>query len=529
MVASGTPLLAARTPKACYRTPQAPYRTPKIVFDSPETTSGEPFIAPGAPYSANRAPIAMLGASIVPKFVTTAQVPHHFVTSSLRYFVTSSLRYFVTSSLLPPNHSTVAAASTPTLPALTWRDIRALVRLMLACIAAAPVLTLLLRVLFSNYDALPDLAMFAGLVMIVIYAIAGMRKSKLLRRPPTPWRLAAVQFLIPSILIAIAATAVVPNPLAAFLFVMRMSLPSVYIAIGISLIRTGLPHRVGSQPVCKFCNYEYTFGYPPETDLSAPPRCPECGKGWLADLAIGTKQTSPIKLAIGIALCLLFIASITSVLWSHRTYRFLPTAALVPLATQTPFKTTEAWTQLAPRLAQFTPQQHQDLFTRLLDLRLENPYAINTPQFAYLTQQAVNMPPDLRDRLYRESISVTARTLPSPRPDRTTIALTVRDRSGGRGEPRVRLTSVTTGDTALPITLEQAWPSLHDIHHYFDPSPRDEEPLIFSIPVSQHPLRVHLRLAIILVPLAAHTPADADPRDAAWLGDIAVDVTRPER
>lgn len=168
------------------------------------------------------------------------------------------------------------------------------------------------------------------------------------------------------------------------------------IAGGIPLAISGRPRRVGTQRVCKFCDYEYTYGYPPETDLSAPPRCPECGKGWLADLALGVKQTRPLRIACGAACILLGLSAFLSPLLGARLLPRLPTGVVEAMTFDRGRVRSDAWDELSQRMANFTAADHERIFTKLLDRRRESLFLISRSQHSYFCNNWGRCPPICR-------------------------------------------------------------------------------------------------------------------------------------
>ncbi len=299
-----------------------------------------------------------------------------------------------------------------------------------------------------------------------------------------------------------------------------MSLAPILIAGGIPLALSGRPRRVGTQRVCKFCDYEYSYGYPPETDPSAPYRCPECGKGWLADLAVGVKRSSPVRVACGAACILLGFALFSSPAWSTRWLPQLPTAVVEAMVFGHGSDRREAWMELSQRMTSFSAADHERVFVKLLDMRRESLYYLSREQHAYMLQQFSAMPESLQERFYRETFVVDIDRIASPRVDRTFIRITPKD-GDYVAETLLRVRGISIGETALPVQLEQAWPGLRDVTHYFEVSVTRDD-VIVSVPRTEQDLQIHLRVAVMIPPWQRNALSGDDPAGAAYLRDIDV-------
>lgn len=297
-----------------------------------------------------------------------------------------------------------------------------------------------------------------------------------------------------------------------------MALAPILIGGGIPLALSGRPRRVGTQRVCKFCDYEYTYGYPPETDPSAPHRCPECGKGWLGDLAVGVKRSSPVRVASGAACVLLGFALFSSPAWSTRWLPQLPTVVVEAMVFGQGSDRREAWMELSQRMTSFTAADHERVFVKLLDLRRESLYLISREQHAYMLQQLGVMPVDLQERFYRETFRVDMDRVASSRVDRTFIRITPKD-GDYMADTLMRVRGISAGEQALPVQLEQAWPGLRDVTHYFEVQVTRDE-IVVSVPRTDADLQIHLRVAVMTAPWRGNALGSDDPAGAAFLRDI---------
>ncbi|HLP85589.1 MAG TPA: hypothetical protein VK157_14665, partial [Phycisphaerales bacterium] len=389
---------------------------------------------------------------------------------------------------------------------------------VIAVIAAALAGTLRIVRVDSQTELLASLALWlVSLLVFVVVASRRLRHKKdQLERAPV---VTQAIVLLGTVLVLVAILFAMPRGIRIILTVLPVLVPVLITPLAWSILASGFPRRTGTQRVCKFCDYEYTFGYPPETDPTAPPRCPECGKGWLADLAVGVKRSNPRRIAIGGVLVLTAIVIFTVPFWNSRTIRYLPSTSLRMLALSSDTAASAAWDALQPALANYTPEQHQELFEDLLAKRLERPYTITPSQHAYLMQQVTAMPAALQERFYRELIEIKVTRVQSDRLDRTHIAISARHLGAGNATAIARVASVTVAGVEQPIDLVSAWNSMNDAAHFFSPISTFDQPLIISIPVTRQPITVRFRIAI--PDRAFYVPRDTsvDPTTSLWIGD----------
>jgi hypothetical protein len=180
----------------------------------------------------------------------------------------------------------------------------------------------------------------------------------------------------------------------------------------------------------------------------------------------------------------------------------------------------EAWMEFSQRMTSFTAADHERVFVKLLDMRRESLYSLSREQHAYMLQQLSAMPEALQERFYRETLVVDIDRIASPRVDRTFIRITPKD-GDYVAETFLRVRGISIGETALPVQLEQAWPGLRDVTHYFEVSVTRDE-VIVSVPRTEQDLQIHLRVAVMIPPWPRNVLGSDDPAGAAYLRDIDV-------
>lgn len=330
-------------------------------------------------------------------------------------------------------------------------------------------------------------------------------------------------------LILSSAAAAAPGGLGLLVSALPVLLAMTLFSPGIMLVISGFPRRVGTQRVCRFCEYEYTFGYPPGNDLSAPPQCPECGKGWLGNLAVGVKRARPGRMLAGAVLVVTSLMLFGLPIIKVRAVNLLPARAQQALALSRHGAASAAWDALQPALAAYTPQQHMALFTALLDKRLERPWSVGPSEHAYLLQQLPAMPAALQERFHRELAEIRVYERASPDSGRMHIAIASRHLGSANAECLVRVVRVTAGDVPQTFALEEAWPGLQDASHYFSPvSQRNAEELVISTPTTDAAVVVRLRLAVIQAFVRVGELQTADPPTATWVKEFDFPVERRE-
>jgi hypothetical protein len=299
----------------------------------------------------------------------------------------------------------------------------------------------------------------------------------------------------------------------------------VMLMLGVSIFGAGWPRRRGSQRVCKFCDYEYTFGFPPASDPTAPVKCPECGRDWLADLAVGVKQRSNQHLTIGGVILATALLLLVGNMAQSRWIAHVPAPMLQSMVLTGSRGARDAWDALSPSLATYAAPQHEQLFSGLLDVRARDPWRITAPMHAYLLQQLPAMPAPLQQRFYRELVSIIAREVELPQHGRRLIAIDPRHMGSANAESIIRIVAITAGGVEQPFDIEQAWPGLDDATHYFRPiSHRDEPPLVVSVPDSAGPLVLRVRLASCNNIWQQRLRSSDDPPGATWVGEFDVPV-----
>ncbi len=330
-----------------------------------------------------------------------------------------------------------------------------------------------------------------------------------------------------AMLILASAWATAPGGLERLASALPVLIPMTLLPPGIMLVASGFPTRVGTQRVCKFCEYEYTFGYPPESDLSAPPRCPECGKGWLGDLAVGVKRSRPGRVAAGTALVATALLFFGLIFFNARVVNLLPTRAQQALALSHNSSASAAWDALQPALAHYTPEQHLELFTALLDKRREQWWRFGPTQHAYMLQQWPAMPSALQERFYREMVEIRVHEKASPVTGRVHIAIAARHLASVNAQTLLRVVSVTAGEAAQVFALEEAWPGMTDADHYFAPVSQERaEDLVISIPATTSTVTVRLRMAVMHRYGNTRALQTTDPPSAAWIKEFDFPVER---
>ncbi len=378
----------------------------------------------------------------------------------------------------------------------------------------------------SGATMLITIAVGVGATMTFVIR-TGIAMSRDKQRYQQEWLLIQPTIMFGAMLILASAYGAAPGGLRKIAALLPVVISMTLLFPGIMLAISGLPSRLGTQRVCKFCEYEYTFGYPPESDLSAPPRCPECGKGWLGDLAVGVKRSRPGRVAAGTALAATALLFFGLIFFNARAVNLLPTRAQQALALSHNSAASAAWDALQPALANYTPQQHLDLFTALLDKRREQWWRFGPSQHAYMLQQWPAMPATLQERFYREMVEIRVHEKASPATGRMHIAIATRHLASVNAQTLLRIMSVTAGDAPQMFALEEAWPGMTDANHYFAPVAQERaEDLVISIPATTSTVTVRLRMAVMHQFGNTRSLQTNDPPSAAWIQEFDFPVER---
>lgn len=179
------------------------------------------------------------------------------------------------------------------------------------------------------------------------------------------------------------------------------SLSNIYMALmwtGFALIGLAFV-RHGDEPRCRKCQY----------DLAGAPEggfhlCPECGANLRLPHGVmkGTRRIILPMLVSGVVVVLASFASMGLFIRGSGTYMpYLPTGSLIREVTSAPRGFTSGeWAELLTR--QLTPQQTEQLFQGLLELREARGYYSNDAE-GWMDQAAMaaSVPPDLIERYYQ--------------------------------------------------------------------------------------------------------------------------------
>jgi hypothetical protein len=186
------------------------------------------------------------------------------------------------------------------------------------------------------------------------------------------------------------------------------NLPMLLLFVGLGLIPFAIRH-IGTDKHCRRCGYRMD----PEVAADGDPlsRCPECGSYWNSPrgFTVGRRVRRPAFIIAGVLIAVFGVALIplefSSAVRGLRTSA-LPTSSLIAEVTGAPRGfTMDEWSELNKRT--LSPEQQVTLARGLLDLRARRGY-VDRDAEAWLSAKAAanTLPPDLRDRAYRELVSL---------------------------------------------------------------------------------------------------------------------------
>lgn len=302
-----------------------------------------------------------------------------------------------------------------------------------------------------------------------------------------------------------------------FTFFPQTMLSIVPAMFGTMLAAAGFARRVGETMHCPHCEYEFKF----DNSGDAPPRCPECGKGWLGLLKKGRRLRSPRLIALGTGIAVGSLIIVNPIFYMGFLSPHLPTSLLFASLYVSPKDAYSVWDEMATR--PLNPTSIRVLVERVLNRRGIDQYDTSAAHWFEIMAAAGKIPPDLLERFYSESfkadLAAPARVKAG---EPFTVHLRVTQASGGWGvQLAFMFGGYTVGDDPTPLGRQTASLWAYDLRPQNFTSRRDVLPQTLQ---ADRPGETHVRATYWIAFLPSFTEtlnwqpdgAPAAPSSAMW-------------